>query len=166
LRVEIGTTFSARCLVDFVGRRVQSSDSEGSSNAAGREEKRREEIGTAAMVIQPVLLTSSQSPGGSGTGSGTGKESMGVTKIRGCVNRGPEECHLSAIVRVSNIPAGFPSMQLRSAMYRSHIPFWQDISTVSLTSCGRHTVKDSWRVDSTNTTIIQSPGSRHSTVGL
>ena len=32
-------TFSARRLVDFVGSRVQSSDTEGPSNAAGREDE-------------------------------------------------------------------------------------------------------------------------------
>ena len=42
-------------------------------------------------------------------------------------------------------------------MHRSHIPFWQYISTVTLTFCGRH---DPCRVDLTNVTIIQPPGAK------
>ena len=57
MRVEIGITFSARSLVDFVGRRVQSSDSEGPSNAV---EERKDEAGTAGMRLTGSL-TSSQS---------------------------------------------------------------------------------------------------------
>jgi len=78
LRVEIGMPFSARCLVDFVGRRVQSADSEGPSSA--ERGKRNNETGTAAIVGCQLWVGGMLT--GSGMGSGTGKELMGVTQTK------------------------------------------------------------------------------------